>query len=364
MSWIRRMDTKNKFFSIFNTETGFYIRSGILDENMKDTGVDPFQASFPQLLDVGIMGNCVHGQSGLCAKSGVQCYQNGANVNKPNMSLENFKKIIDESKGKVFQVALGGRGDVDMHENFEEILQYCVDNNIVPNFTTSGLGLTPEKVEIIKNRIGSCAISFYRQPHTYKAINMLLEAGIKTNIHYVLGNNSIDEAIDLLENDGFTKGINAVVFLLHKNIGLGTKENVLKVDDPRVKKFYEMINREYSHKIGFDSCSVPALNTFASELDFTYVEPCESSCYSAYIDAQSNMYPCSFAIDSGDKWKIDLNTHTIQEAWDSEKFESFRQLHKQGCGSGCRKCDKLAKNECRPCPIVPETAICYKCNVE
>ena len=29
------------------------------------------------------------------------------------MTLENFKRIVDECKGKTFQLALGGRGDVD-----------------------------------------------------------------------------------------------------------------------------------------------------------------------------------------------------------------------------------------------------------
>jgi len=36
-------------------------RSGILDKDGRDTGIDPFMASFPHLLDVGIMGHCAHG---------------------------------------------------------------------------------------------------------------------------------------------------------------------------------------------------------------------------------------------------------------------------------------------------------------
>lgn len=49
------------FISCFNQETGFYFRTGILEDG-KDTGVDPFMASFPELLDVGIMGHCIHGK--------------------------------------------------------------------------------------------------------------------------------------------------------------------------------------------------------------------------------------------------------------------------------------------------------------
>lgn len=158
---IRKYDKENKFVSIFNPETGFYVRTGILDENGKDTGIDPFMTAFPELIDVGIMGHCVHGATGLCLKSGVQCYQNGLKTRQPNMSLENFKRIVDECKGKTFQLALGGRGDVDQHENFEEILAYCRENNIVPNFTSSGLGFTEEIVQICKKYCGAVAISQY-----------------------------------------------------------------------------------------------------------------------------------------------------------------------------------------------------------
>ena len=68
-------DKKYKFKFAFDTATGAYVRTGILDENGHDTGVDPFMASYPHLIDVGIMGHCIHGKTGLCAKAGIGCYQ-------------------------------------------------------------------------------------------------------------------------------------------------------------------------------------------------------------------------------------------------------------------------------------------------
>nr|WP_296043254.1 hypothetical protein [uncultured Blautia sp.] len=62
------------FISCFNEKTGEYFRSGVI-ENGIDTGADPFMSSFPELLDIGIMGHCIHGKSGLCMTSGVECYQ-------------------------------------------------------------------------------------------------------------------------------------------------------------------------------------------------------------------------------------------------------------------------------------------------
>ena len=142
-----RKDNKYNFASMFNIETGFYIRS-----NEFDTGEEPFMSSFPELLDIGIMGHCNHGLSGNCKN---QCYQTGSEKNLPNMTLENFKSIIDQGKRNLYQVALGGRGDPNTHEDFEEILKYCVKNRIVPNYTTSGFDLTDEQIDLTKKYCGA-----------------------------------------------------------------------------------------------------------------------------------------------------------------------------------------------------------------
>jgi len=80
---------------VFDTVTCTYVRTDVLDESSRDIGVYPFMASFPHLIDVGVMGHCIHGKTGLCAKAGIGCNQ----------------------------LALGGRGDSDQHEHFEDLLR-------------------------------------------------------------------------------------------------------------------------------------------------------------------------------------------------------------------------------------------------
>lgn len=352
---IKYVDKKNHFVELFNPETGFYVRSGVIDENGNDTGVDPFMRSFPALIDVGIMGWCRFGSSGLCIKSGVQCYQNGLKTRMPNMSLENFKRIVDECKGKVYQLALGGRGDVDQHENFEEILKYCRENNIVPNFTSSGLGFTDEIVQLCKKYCGAVAISEYRQSHTRRAIKMLIDAGVKTNIHYVLGDNSIAEAIDRLENGGFDEGINAVIFLLHKPVGLGQEGNVLHIEDPRVKRFFDLVNEgKYPFKIGFDSCSIPGILNLTDKIDLDSVDTCEGGRFSMFVTSDMKALPCSF--DNQDlRWAYDISNDTIENAWNSPQFDDFRNHFK----TACPDCPKRAA--CYGgCPIRPQVVLCNR----
>ena len=377
------IDYNNSFFELFNPRNGYYYRSGVLKTkndipigeltdqrnvgrekwlcrpSIVDSGKDPFMRNFPALIDIGIMGSCKHGRTGMCNQSQIQCYQNGAKYEMDNMSFENFTKIIDQCRGKVFQVALGGRGDVDQHPDFEKILGYSVTNDVIPSFTTSGLGLNERHVKVCKSwGIGAVAVSDYDTSYMRRSLEMLVEAGITTNVHYVLNNDTIQHAICNLINaqlypSKVYPGINAIIFLLHKPVGQGTIDKVLDIDDPKVKEFFELIDtQQFPFDVGFDSCSSPGIVNLTKNISSSSIDYCEAARFSCYIDAQINMMPCSFG--SGNyKYYVNLDRHTIQEAWNSEIFEDFRNIlrdscpecpHKELCGGGC--------------PIVPDITLC------
>ena len=344
-------DKKYNFKFGFDTETGMYIRTGILDAAGNDTGVDPFMASYPHLIDVGIMGHCIHGKTGLCVKAGIGCYQSGLIIEQPNMTVEDFRTVAEQSKGRCNHLALGGRGDPDQHEHFEEILKICRENVLVPNFTTSGYGMTPEIAALCKEYCGAVAVSWYRSEYTLRAIDMLLDAGVKTNIHYVLGKNSIDEALDRLRRNDFPKGINAVIFLLHKPAGQGSQSNVLPVSDPRVAEFFAQIDASHPFKVGMDSCNVPGAIRFCKSVLPESLDTCEGGRYSCYIGADMIMVPCSF--DQNKRYEVSLREMTIEEAWNSEPFERFRNRMR----AACPNCEK--RTCCLGgCPLMPEIVFC------
>ena len=94
---IKFIDKKNKFIEVFDKNTGFYVRTGVI-ENGKDTGVDPFMRCFPALIDVGIMNKCV------CAKKcNVDCNQRASDSCGSNKSIEDNKFIREQCKGKTLQ---------------------------------------------------------------------------------------------------------------------------------------------------------------------------------------------------------------------------------------------------------------------
>ena len=345
------------YVSAFNEKTGRYVRIG-KDENGKPCYSDAFMGVFPELLDVGIVGHCKHGKSGLCLKAGVQCYQSSSEIYKPNMSPEDFRSIAEQCKGRTYQFALGGRGNPDQHEYFEEILKICRENGIIPNFTTSGLGMTEDIAKLCKKYCGAVAVSWYRSDYTQRAIDMLLRAGVKTNIHYVISRSTVNEALLRLQNkceklgSGFPEGINAIIFLLHKPRGLGKHEEMITKENDKFSAFLEYIDKNsFPYKIGFDSCTVPALiglsNTVPEGLD-----TCEAARWSAYISADMKMLPCSFCRED-EGYTVSLRGNTIEQVWHSEEFEKIRDKmqgacpecpHKEFCMGGC--------------PLMPEIVIC------
>ena len=180
---------------------------------------------------------------------------------------------------------------------------------------------------------------------------MLLDAGVKTNIHYVLGRNSIDEAIDRLKHNDFPAGINVVIFLLHKPTGQGSQSNVLSCNDPRIAAFFSEIDKHHLFKVGLDSCSVPGVIHFCHSILPESLDTCEGGRFSCYIDANLQMVPCSF--DQENRYAVSLREYSIEEAWNSAPFAEFRK-HLQNACVGCSKRESCMGG----CPLTPEIVLC------
>ena len=322
----KRQTTKhfrNEDYEIFfDTSTGFEIMRGV---NGKP---DPFKLELPSLIDIGIMGHCPN----KCAF----CYQ--GHDEQPNMKLEDFKTIIDQVKYHTNQVALGGRGDPNLHENFKEIVEYARNNNVIPNYTTSGFGLTDEQIEISKI-CGAVAVSEYRMVETYSSIKRFIAAGIKTNIHFIFSNGNFSDCTKILHGSNpwdlkFSRGdplvdinkLNAVIFLLFKPAGAGENTPGMKPNSYQFDAFSSLIfESKAKFKVGMDSCLVNHVlqRVKPNKLQSLSIDTCEGARMSGYITPDMKMKPCSFAEKS---WEISItNKQDISFIWNhSEKFKSFR----------------------------------------
>jgi len=298
----------------FNTKSGFELIRGI---NGND---DPFILELPSLLDIGIMGHC---------KNHCEfCYQ--GSTHEDHMTLDIFKNIIDQVFHHTNQVALGGRGDPNHHPQFKEIIEYCIKNSIVPNYTTSGIDLSDEQIEISK-QCGAVAVSDYGKPFTYNSIKRLQDAGIKTNIHYLFSRKSAHNALTFLhghnpwrENVDLEK-LNAVVFLLFKPQGRGVTLSHSHIpSEDQLKMFSNLaVKNKAQTKIGMDSCMVNHIK-IPKPLE-NFMTTCEAGRYSAYITPRGNLLPCSFI----DQFYHQLNKspYQIKVSWRlNYTFQTFRKI--------------------------------------
>lgn len=341
-------DKQYNFFELFNEENGTLIRSNIIG-----TQNEAEMRSFPELIDIGIMGRCESAKAGVCSNAGIECYQNAIHSEKTNMSLKDYESILVQSKNKVFQVALGGAGDPNKHECFGEIVSLTRSYGIIPNLTTSGYNMNDDEIGCMKKYCGAVAVSYYsRLGHdgeelndvTVSAIKKLVNAGCITNIHYVVSDSTIDEAIYRMENNLWPSGISAIIFILYKPVGLGRKEKVVK-SDQRLQHFLTLaLKGKYSFRIGFDTCFTSALVQYDNYIGMASVDSCEAAKFSMYIDCEMNAYPCSFDNQMG-RYQVSLRNMSIIDAWNSMEFEQFRNAEREVC-TGCSK-RKLCGGGCK-----------------
>jgi len=298
----------------FHMDTGLELTYGI------NGNPDPEVLEFPSLLDIGIMGHCPNKCS--------FCYQD--HFNEEHMSLSDFKSIIDQIKYDTNQVAIGGRGDPNLHQNFREIIEYSRSNNVVPNYTTSGINLTDEQVEISK-QCGAVAVSAYDKPFTFEAIRKFTEKNVMTNIHMIGSKDNYEKICTILtggnpwRNSIDLSKVHAFVFLLFKKSGAGKNldQNLSAEQIDHIANLVFQTKESERPTVGFDSCFI---NHFINsnkidEETITLVDYCESARKSAYISSTMEMLPCSFAKMKG----ISLKEYTIKEAWNSELFQTFRK---------------------------------------
>lgn len=339
---VRRHSSNYNFWG--DTETGMTMRWGM---STKD---NPVYAPWPELADISISNHCSKGCD--------FCYK-GSTENNSFMLLEQYEYVLDSLQnkrwGNVFQVALGG-GEPLEHPQFIEIINKTNEKGIVANFTTNGIHLDRNIVNNIKNKIGAVAISVNKTEELKVGrLKLLTDAGIKTNIHFVLDNQSIHEAINILKGkyNDLLHNINGVVFLTYKPAGRATLEKCLVMDD-KLAEFNSLIeNNSCSARIGFDACFVPVLmkNT---EVNVDYIDSCECGFFSIYIDEELNVKPCSFA--NNDMASYNLNKYDMKTIWE-QKYDVYRKgVLKNSCTSDCKN-----KINCRgKCTYFDTLSFCYK----
>jgi len=293
---------------VFRKSDGFSMRWGrTLDDS-------PFSGPAPELADISISNRCSNG----CPF----CYRDSRS-DGPLMCLEDYTHVMEQLPA-TFQVALGG-GEPTEHPDFIDFLRVSRDFGKVPNYTTNGTRLTGEIIAASQKYCGAVAVSWSNK--ALDAVDQLVKGGVKTNLHFILSKSNVQVGLDLLgQPELFAKrGINAIVFLLHKAVGRGQSR-----DTPTIQQTRPLIVEAFSTKVpvGFDACSVPHIAAAEKDgnikVDWNLLDSCDGSRFTVYVDESLNVSPCSFA--KGSRFTESLREKQMDAIWNGEKFERFRRL--------------------------------------
>jgi len=321
---------------VFDTETGNMMRWGNTFE--EDPAMSPLG---PEIADIEITSIC-EGPAGVPCKF---CYKGNTRKGE-NMSIDTFKKIFNKLPETVTQIAFGVDAQGTSNPDMFKIMDYCRENDVVPNVTVANI--TPVMARRLASTCGAVAVSRYADKNwCYDSVQYLTSMGLKqVNIHAMVCEENFDmliETINDYHDDIRLKDLKAIVFLSLKQKARGEKFTRLSQE-----KFKYLV--QYALKrnvpIGFDSCSAPK---FAASVDYNkqmlpMIEPCESTCFSMYINQKGEYFPCSFT--EKDRWPKGIDTTAddfdfMRDVWYGKKTEEFRS----------KLLGSQDKNGMRHCPL-------------
>ena len=312
---IRAYYSKDYNFT-FDTETGYFERWGKTKEE------DPQVSEFgPEILDIEV--------SEMCHEGCKFCYKSNK-VSGDNMSLETFKTVLDKMPKTLTQVAFG-IGSIDTNPDLFEMMRYCQSKNIVPNVTINGSRMTDLYFMQLNNLCGAVAVSNYNKDNCYGAVKKLTDLGlVQVNIHQLLSKETIPQIWELLndeELDNRLSRLNAIVFLSVKQKGRGVGYH--RASDEDYKKIVDYCIRN-NVRFGFDSCGAQKfLNAISQEnveRFHQFVEPCESTLFSSYINVEGKFFPCSFAENDREEGLDVVNCEDfVKDIWMNPKTIAWRE---------------------------------------
>jgi len=291
----------------FDKKDGLFMRWG------DHLGDDPQWSPYgPELADIEI-------STGDCSGSCPFCYKSNGMGFGQHMTLDSFKEILDALPNTLTQVALGIT-DADANPYFIDIMKECRSRGVIPNYTTSGFGLSPEVIQETVGLCGAVAVSIY--PHNWNiawaAVQNYIDAGMKqVNVHLLYHDMNEHFVRKALAEAEAVDGLNAVVLL-----GLKPKGGAAGWK-PLDQQRFEAIVDSTDVRLGFDSCTAPKFERWAERNNrpelLVFSERCESSLFSIYINVHGQAFPCSFA-----EGHQAVKPTDVKGAWKSPEFAKFR----------------------------------------
>lgn len=317
---------------------------------VRNDGVGPTSLNVltaPILVDFQITERCGLG----CP----QCYASSV-IEGQDASWDDMVLAVEQMRAAgVCQVALGG-GEPVLHPRLADFLRLVRDSGMVPNMTTTGIGMTAEQARSIKENCGAIAMSLegvgakfaLRRKQGFEAFKKQVLKFIELEIPLVLqvtvSRGNFEHLDEIVEYCASVSPLYGVVFLAHKPAGRAEvfDQTLAAGEHPRVHEaMLRAVRRLHEHtRVGFDCCFSPAMTGFESELGFsrgTIVEGCSATRSGIGLTPDLDVLPCTFLV----KRRLgNLREKSLLEIWRDSYAADFRDgmLRHKSADSRCRGC--------------------------
>jgi pyrroloquinoline quinone biosynthesis protein E len=314
--------------------------------------------SAPETVHISISKTCNQTCSG-CFYS-----YSGLSDDEAFLKMPLYKKAIRQaSEMKVFQVAIGG-GEPLLHDDFDEIIGFANDHDILPSITTNGTLVDKKMLDILKSSgygqlqfslNGSTSeINELTRPNYKKvrdAIKLTRESGVRFGINFLITAKNINDIQNTAELAA-REGAHTVNILRAKPDVRDT--DWLQKETPGRSVYKNLVEKIRSAQAASAKINPLTKITIDGSMTFIlvpYYTPeqlhrmgawgCSAGRRFLTINADGHVLPCSH-VDLWDEKHAD-----IKKAWfESKSFERFRKLEETLRGK-CQRC--LYKPVCKGC---------------
>ena len=169
-----------------------------------------------------------------CPVACTGCYLDaGPDRDRPDPTHAELRAALREAADLgVFEVAFGG-GEAVLRDDLLDLAAEARALDLVPNLTTSGFGVTPQRARRMAELFGQVNVSLDGLPGTYEAVrgwdgaavglnalDVLRDAGVRTGVNTVLSRRNIDH-LDTLADALVAHGVSEWQWVRFKPTGRG-----------------------------------------------------------------------------------------------------------------------------------------------
>ena len=247
----------------------------------------------------------------MCNFRCVMCYQtdksfsNKSNGFMSNMSLDLYKKLIDEVEGKVEAITLASRGEPTLNKDFKNMLEYSNGKFLALKINTNASMLNEKLIHsILSTDIQSIVFS--------------ADAADKETYEKISVNGKFEKIMANLE---LFAEIRKKHYSKSKHI---VKMSGVKISEEQSLEKMEKQFKKYADVIAFVNYT-PWQSSYENEPN-KLEHACEELWTRMFVWSDGKVNPCDYDYKSLlSKWNA-KNT-TISEIWNSEEYNLIRQKH-------------------------------------